>query len=387
MQIISRNPIKRRSYCCVRSRRRQSNWPHSSHDCRRTIGRYRFLILVVVALFAGERAHAQKTDIIYLHNGDRVTGEIKELVHGQVRISTDPFGIIHLKWQEVERIETTKRLQIETARGKRYFGPMAPGETADMLALNVSGQTVEIALPDVTHMQPIKQNERFQGNFDAKVAVGFSYTSASDIMRWNINASTRYRTEKYIASAKYDSLITNNSSGSDSLNRDLGVNYNRLLRDRWFWFGGANYQQNDELGIDSRILVSTGMGRVVSASRSHEFLLAAGINGNFETSTGSSDPNGESSETDSSLEGVIQADWTYFKLSTPKSDVNVTLSLYPGLSDTDRQRGNLQVRYRQEFVKDLFWNLSYFDNFDTNPPSGAISKRDYGIVTGLEYVF
>ena len=44
-------------------------------------------------------------------------------------------------------------------------------------------------------------------------------------------------------------------------------------------------------------------------------------------------------------------------------------------------------RYRQEFLKDLFLNLTYFYNFDTDSPVGAVSETDFGIVTGIEYLF
>lgn len=50
-------------------------------------------------------------------------------------------------------------------------------------------------------------------------------------------------------------------------------------------------------------------------------------------------------------------------------------------------RGELRVRYRQECLADLFWNLVYFDNFDSKPSLGATSDRDYGLITSLEYKF
>ena len=69
------------------------------------------------------------------------------------------------------------------------------------------------------------------------------------------------------------------------------------------------------------------------------------------------------------------------------SDINLTADLYPGITESDRLRGNLRLRFRHELVKKLFWNINYFYNFDTDPPSGATSDEDYGIVTSLEYDF
>lgn len=340
--------------------------------------------LLLIAVIVSPVSHADKTDLVHLRNGDRVTGEIEELTRGQVRLSTNSFGTIFVKWEDVERIDTNKFLQVELVDGGRYFGPAIPADTAETLALEVSGSFVSLDLDRIVYLHPIKRNERFQGNLDSSLAIGFSFTSASDVLRWNVNASTKYRTAKFLASASYDSLITNSKSGADSVNRDLSLGYNHFLRNRWLWFGHGNFQENTELGIDGRVLAGGGIGRYVSRSVSHEFLLAAGITGNYENSSRSEVSGGDSGTT---VEGLLVADWSYFKLYSPKSDVSATLYLYPGISDSDRQRGDLRIRYRQEFAKDLFWNLTYFDTFDTKPPAGALSKRDYGLVTGVEYEF
>jgi hypothetical protein len=39
-----------------------------------------------------------------------------------------------------------------------------------------------------------------------------------------------------------------------------------------------------------------------------------------------------------------------------------------------------------EFIKDLYWNLRVYENFDTKPPINA-PKNDFGITTGLGWKF
>ena len=48
-----------------------------------------FLTLLMLGIH--RPALAQKTDLIYLENGDRVTGEIKEMEQGRLRLKTDSF--------------------------------------------------------------------------------------------------------------------------------------------------------------------------------------------------------------------------------------------------------------------------------------------------------
>ena len=73
-----------------------------------------------------------------------------------------------------------------------------------------------------------------------------------------------------------------------------------------------------------------------------------------------------------------------------KNDWNafiIGLEYFPGITDSDRHRGDLNIRYRQELVRDIFWNVTHYASFDTKPPAGALSESDYGIVTGVEYLF
>ena len=46
---------------------------------------------------------------------------------------------------------------------------------------------------------------------------------------------------------------------------------------------------------------------------------------------------------------------------------------------------NLDLTFRQEFVKDMFWVMEFWSTYDNEPPPGAVSGEDYGITTALEY--
>jgi hypothetical protein len=38
-------------------------------------------------------------------------------------------------------------------------------------------------------------------------------------------------------------------------------------------------------------------------------------------------------------------------------------------------------------IKDLFWDLNYYNTYDSDPPSGSTSTTDYGVVTSLGWSF
>ena len=72
------------------------------------------------------------------------------------------------------------------------------------------------------------------------------------------------------------------------------------------------------------------------------------------------------------------------KLRSPTRKIETRLHVYPGITESDRLRGNLIVIPRQGFIKELFWDLMLRGPFDSNPPKSALSNEDCGIVTPLD---
>ena len=347
------------------------------------------LRLTVAALFlaASSVAVADKTDIIYMDNGDRITGEILELRRGRLRVDSVSMGVVTVRWVDIDHIESNKVIQAEDSRGNRYLGrvPKSP-EPGTLTILSDSG-TETIQRREVVRLDTINANQTFWQNLDNTLNVGFTYTQASEVLQWNVAASTEYRTPKYLAELSFDSMITNNNKNeTKNLTRrgDFTARYFRFRPNRFFWYGSAGVETNDELGIDNRLIASGGIGRNILQTDRTEFTASLGLAGNRESSIGTPS-NGDDKEWNA--EGVVQIDWSFFKLYTPKTEANLQVQYYAGLTDTSRQRSNINLRLKQEFVKDLYWALRIYSSFDNKPPSGAQAKQDFGVVTSLEYEF
>ena len=51
-------------------------------------------------------------------------------------------------------------------------------------------------------------------------------------------------------------------------------------------------------------------------------------------------------------------------------------------SESDRIRINTDVKLRNELIRDFFWELRFYSNYDNRPVEGA-EKEDYGFITSL----
>ncbi len=56
-----------------------------------------FIILLVLT---SQAVRAEKTDVIYLQNGDRITGEINSLFRGKLAFETDHMGTVFIEWDD-----------------------------------------------------------------------------------------------------------------------------------------------------------------------------------------------------------------------------------------------------------------------------------------------
>ena len=54
--------------------------------------------ITVLYVLTAMPAHAEKTDIVVLANGNIVTGEVKSLEFGTLRYSTDSMGTVKIDW-------------------------------------------------------------------------------------------------------------------------------------------------------------------------------------------------------------------------------------------------------------------------------------------------
>ena len=94
----------------------------------------------------------------------------------------------------------------------------------------------------------------------------------------------------------------------------------------------------------------------------------------------------DADESQQSLEGVLGASWRIFRFNDPEISLASTAYLYPSLTESGRHRGTLDVSLRREIISDLFFDISFYESYDSDPPSAG-ETTDYGIVTSLGYKF
>ena len=86
---------------------------------------------------------------------------------------------------------------------------------------------------------------------------------------------------------------------------------------------------------------------------------------------------------------MLDTDLAVFRHDTPKLDLDTRLTLFYSLTVDNRYRVDFDTRLSIELgLEDFFWDIGQlYYLYDSKPSNTAISKDDYGIVSGLRYKF
>lgn len=343
---------------------------------------FRFLSRSLVTLFLLQisvSAWAAKTDVVYLKNGDRVTGEIKSLDRAILEFSTDHMGTVFIEWSDILEVVSGTGQTVELANGQRFYGPLAKPDGQEMVTVETEQGPVGLSTLDVVSMYPVESG--FWDRLDISANLGFSWDKASDVGKYSIGIDTELRHPRFVSRASFTSEITTQSDRDSTKRAALDASHYVFRRNKRYHTFWGNMENNDGLGLDLRVLVGAGYGLLPLRDQRNWLALGAGLAVNQETPS--------EGEAQTSLEAVGTLRYSYFKYSDPERSFNTILSVFPSLTESGRWRATFDTDFRLEFFSDLFWKLTLYASYDSEPLSleASTSKSDYGVISSFGYKF
>jgi hypothetical protein len=333
----------------------------------------------IVLLGYSNPATAQKTDLIYLTNGDRITGEIKTLDRGRLLVKTNSIGTLYVEWTAVDHVVTDKTMQLELVNGQRIESSLDEGGIDQSLSANKGESRQEIAIDDVVRIDQLRVDRSFWQRLEGNVGFGLSYTKGSEIGQLYFLGNTRYRKVQSEYVLDWNSIFTERP-GSNTERGNVDLIYRRFKENRWFWMALGGFDKNEELGIDLRTTAGGGVGRFLKKTNDFHFSLTGGVVATAENTI-------EGADNATNLDGMIAGDLAFFRFSTPKTNLRTSLRVWPSITDSGRVRANWDATLGQEvFTADFSLDLTVYVTYDSSPPIGAAGE-DYGIVTSINYTY
>jgi hypothetical protein len=318
----------------------------------------------------------QKTDLVFLKNGDRVTGEIKYMDKGIISFKTNDIGTLSIEWEDVDSLNSVYQFRVEDQFGEKFFGAIFMTKSGVMQV--IKGGTVETTpATGVVAITPLETT--FWQRLDGSISLGFSYTKANQLAQFTSDLTVRYRTPLRLVVLDASNISTSQANEENTSREDISLTYNRLFENRWFATVAAGAQTNDELGLDLRVNLSPGAGFNVIQTNHNTMVATTGLSVNREWS--------DTAEDSYNLEAFAGVEHSVFRYDYPKTDVVVDLTAYPSLTTSGRVRGELDISASREIVKDLTLVITFYDSYDNKPLDVTADKNDYGLVTSLGWTF
>lgn len=345
----------------------------------------RVLILFAILLLATPLVARDKTDVMVMKNGDRMTCEIKRLDGGVLYVSFDYIdGTASVDWSKVARVESKQLFIVKTQDGSMYTGVLSTAKTpaGRPVQIQVVADTQQESVIDRSQVvQLVQTSENFWRRFNGEVSWGMIYSKGNESTQFSLGTQAAYVRERWSAKAGISSNLSSSTGTDASARNQLNVSALRLLPwNNWYYSGLGSFLQSSEQGIDLQTTLGGGIGRYLKNTNRASIAVLGGAAWQETNYRPSIVPLG----TQSLVAALIAADVRLFRFS--KTKLSVAAKALPALSQPGRVRFDTNASYYIELFSNLSWNLSFYGNWDNRPPPG-FSGSDYGTSSGLSWTF
>ena len=338
----------------------------------------RGVFLAALALLSAYAAGAdQKTDVIVLNNGDRLTGEIKSYSQGRLTLDTSAAGYVRIKWNRIVSIESSKTFELQTITGLKHYGTLSPSDPPGQLVMVTEAGRTTFNFFDVYLLSPLYQS--FWRRWDGSLDLGFNYTESSDLIQFTLNASGIYRRPTYSLESSISVTYSRQNDVTADSRLTYSLDYFRFLSDRWFLVTGAGLDRNLQLGLKLRVLAGLGAGRNLIQTNQTTLAVYAGATGNHEQPV--------AGEGKYNAEALVGGKYSYFMYDFPKLTLAANLDVYPSITVGGRVRLEASGSAKREIAQDFYVSLSIFDSFDNKDPSTGTPRNDWGPTVSIGWQF
>jgi len=319
-----------------------------------------------------------KSDVVVLRNGDRLSGDIHSLEFGILTLSTDNMSTLSIEWPAVRSVTSKFEFAIERLDGTKYHGVIATSDDGSDLVIQSEGGSVRIPMAEVERIS--RFSPRFWDRINGGLSIGFSYSKSSAIQVSNVNFNANYRSTAIESSLAFSSNTTKDSSGSTTDRQLLSGAVQFLRQSRNFWGLLASLERDQSLGIDARLTAGAGIGRRFLQTSFSELTGVVGLVGTEEWIVDKSEPR-------ASVEAVAGGSWQVFRFIEPKTRLNLSLYVFPSLTESGRYRSTGDLSLTHKFPHDVTVGLTGYLSYDNQPPESGAAKSDYGVTFNLGYTF
>lgn len=337
--------------------------------------------LLLTAFLTATTAAAQELDRVVLRNGNIIDGEVLSLRRGDLEVDTDAMDVVLIDWDDIASVTSGVRFEVTDVTGGQYYGALRAGESDGVLVVGAGADSVALPFEVVVEMRSLADG--FLAKTKGYVDLGTNMARANRLRSVLFNGHFSYDGLIWEIDVDAESYFQSQTTVSEQAGtleertsrNSIGVAGRRFFDATWAVTTAIEGEQNEELNLDRRVLLSLGVRYQIVRTRG--FDVHAGASGVF---------NGErfsGEESNGSGEVNLIAGFDMFDVS----DLDIYTEFKGYVSPSDgRYRVNIDARISWEIVDDFFIGFNGIERYDSSP-GGDASGRDfqYGFTVGWSW--
>lgn len=339
------------------------------------------MVTTVVLLINCYASGKRKDDMVVMKNGDRFTGEIKGLQHGELTFKSDYMkDSVQLDWERVESLESKDNFIVALTDGQRITGIIArrSSESNDQFTIVTAESIVEVSSPTVINIDP--RENSFWNQLTGSIDYGFDFTSGSNLANSSLSSQVAFSTAKNSVNVAASSQFDAQTNAENANRFTFDSQYERTITKNWVAAGLFSLLKSDQQDLRLRSTYGAGFGRRLLQTDKTNLLVIGGGAYSHESYV----PEPGTHPILNNAEALIGAQFSTFRFKT--LSINERAFLFPSLTNIGRFRMSLQSNLRIELVRNFYWNFQLYENYDTHPPVSA-PKNDLGLTTSVGWTF
>ena len=326
-----------------------------------------------------------KIDTIVMKNGDHWTCEIKRLAESVLYVGLDYVdGTISIDWSKVARLESTQLFLVTTQSGLIYTGTLKTPETPTDKPVKIEiieAPSQQVVLPRKEIVGLGQTSETFWRRFSGNINGGLIFSKSNTNLQYNFGSELKYLRPRWSGQVSFSSALSSTEGATTTTRNQVTLKGERLLRwNNWYYAGIGDFLQSASQGIQLQTTAGAGIGRYLKNTNRARI----GLTGGLAWQGTSYVPTGEFQEGHNLIAGLIGTSVQAFRFK--KTNLSITAALLPALSQPGRVRFNTNVTYSIQIISNLWWNFTFYGNWDNRPPAN-FSGSDYGTSSGTSYTF
>jgi hypothetical protein len=345
---------------------------------------FRIAAILVISGILGEASleAKNKDDVVVMKNGDRFTGEIKKLENGVLYFKADYMvDPVQLDWARVERLESKDHFNVFFSSGKRVTGSiefeMKSPDTKGGVAVHAGTAATRAPPSEIVSLVPMEDS--FWAQLAGSIDYGLTFTGGKNATQSSLSGEVAYGAEKWRAQMSGSSVLNYQSGAKNSGRNTLNFLYLKSVNDRWFGAVTANLLSSDQQDLTLRTSAGGGIGRDILRSGTSSLLALGGVAFSNERYSVNSDQSNKH-------EAEAQFRILFSKYVFRRLQFNGEVDAYPNLTTLGRVRLGTESNLKLELIRNLYWKLSVYENYDNRPPVNA-PKNDFGTSTSFGWKF